>query len=332
MQQALRRDVGPIDPQPLIIRVIYSSWFYLSIASGLGAFVAWALLEPFFDDRALSGQRMPEASVLIVAILLFPVVAAAIGLSLGAAEGIMCRNPSRAIVCGLVGMGIGFGGALVAMFPAGIVLHLFDAIGANFQGGRARNGMPTGMPLLCHMVGRACFWAIASIPAGLGQGVALREKKVILNGIGRRCFGRLCGRTSLRSHLFSLSGNVACHGQPRHRVHHHRPRSRPLRRTGRGLDEDRLAADAGRTTGGQAVRDVPRYHGPGQFAQGRSLPLQGRGHRTAARPDLQSRRTFRDRRLQQPRRDLRQRRSHQASTGSTTETRSCSARRCSNFS
>ena len=42
MQQALRRDVGPINPQPLVIRVIYSSWFYLSIASGLGGLCGWA--------------------------------------------------------------------------------------------------------------------------------------------------------------------------------------------------------------------------------------------------------------------------------------------------
>ena len=39
MHQALRRDTGPIDPQPLVVRIIYSSWFYLSIASRLGGFV-----------------------------------------------------------------------------------------------------------------------------------------------------------------------------------------------------------------------------------------------------------------------------------------------------
>ena len=62
MQQALRRDTGPIDPQPLIIRIIYSSWFYLSIASGLGALLGWACLEPFFDDMATfiaRVRRMP---------------------------------------------------------------------------------------------------------------------------------------------------------------------------------------------------------------------------------------------------------------------------------
>ena len=37
-------------PQPFIIRVLYSSYFYLSLASGLGAFLGWLILEPFFDD------------------------------------------------------------------------------------------------------------------------------------------------------------------------------------------------------------------------------------------------------------------------------------------
>src|SRR5271157_4467932 len=78
MQQALRRDTGPIDPQPLVIRIIYSSWFYLSIASGLGALLGWAVLEPFFDDNAIAHGR----GVTIVAVIFFPVVAAAIGLFL----------------------------------------------------------------------------------------------------------------------------------------------------------------------------------------------------------------------------------------------------------
>ena len=96
MQQALRRDTGPIDPQPLIIRIIYSSWFYLSIASGLGALLGWACLEPFFDDMAIIHRQNLDVSALLAAIFLFPVVAAGIGLFLGASEGIMCRNLSRA--------------------------------------------------------------------------------------------------------------------------------------------------------------------------------------------------------------------------------------------
>ena len=75
----------------MILRVLYSSYFYLSLASGLGAFVAWMIIEPFFDDDR---DRADEFQW--VGLLLFPTVAGFVGLFLGAAEGIMCRNPQRA--------------------------------------------------------------------------------------------------------------------------------------------------------------------------------------------------------------------------------------------
>src|SRR6516162_2998766 len=103
MQQALRRDTEPIDPQPLIIRVIYSSWFYLSIASGLGALAGWALVEPYYT-RGEKGQFNHDQLLLaLVDYLFFVTVAAGVGLFLGAAEGLMCRNIRRASLCGLVG-------------------------------------------------------------------------------------------------------------------------------------------------------------------------------------------------------------------------------------
>ena len=60
MQQALRRDTGPIDPQPLIIRIIYSSWFYLADRqrigglAGLGA--AWSRSS---KKSAIARRRVP---------------------------------------------------------------------------------------------------------------------------------------------------------------------------------------------------------------------------------------------------------------------------------
>ena len=43
------------------------------------------------------------------------------------------------------------------------------------------------------MMGRGAAWAIASIPAGLGQGIALREKRVIFNGVVGGVLGGLLG-------------------------------------------------------------------------------------------------------------------------------------------
>ena len=189
MQQALRRETGPINPQPLIIRVIYSSWFYLSIASGLGALAAWALVEPFFDEEG------GKPASLLVAVLFFPTVAGGIGLFLGAAEGIMCRRMNRAVICGLIGLGVGFGGGLVSDLMIGErVYGIFVQIAVNMMNRPPRPGeMPKGFPLLIIMMGRATAWAIISIPAGLGQGIALKEKKVAINGVVGAVMGGLVG-------------------------------------------------------------------------------------------------------------------------------------------
>jgi hypothetical protein len=187
MQKFLRRDVGPIDAQPWIIRVIYANWFYLSLAAMTGALIGWACLEPWFDDFA-------QEEVQISAILLFPVVAAGVGLLLGAAEGLMCRNLGRALRCGFVGLGVGFVGGFIALIPSSIIFSIMSAIALElWEDPQPGDVMPTGMALAVLMMGRAACWAIAAIPAGMGQGIALRERKVIINGLVGGVLGGLIG-------------------------------------------------------------------------------------------------------------------------------------------
>ncbi len=191
MQRAVRRDVGELEPQPLVIRVIYSSWFYLSIASALGAIVAWAIMEPYVNDFEIASGKG-----VLAGLLLFPMVAGFVGLFLGAAEGIMCRNPGRAFTCGIVGLGVGFGGGLLALIPANMMYGLMTGIAVSLMDPPPRMGelvRPTGFALLVLMMGRAAAWALVSLPAGLGQGVALREKKVIMNGLVGGALGGLLG-------------------------------------------------------------------------------------------------------------------------------------------
>lgn len=186
-QTWLAQDGEQSSDQPWLIRVIYANWFYLSICSGVGGVAAWAVLEPFFDDNAIQGEGM------VAAILLFPTVAGGIGLFLGAAEGIMCRNPRRAFVSGAVGLAVGFVGGLIGVIPTNIVFMLMVSLAAAFWDDPQPDQMPTGMALLILMMGRGAAWAIAGIPAGIGQGVALREKKVILNGVLGGLIGGLIG-------------------------------------------------------------------------------------------------------------------------------------------
>lgn len=188
-RRAMQRNVEA-DLPPLIIRVVYASWFYLAAACMLGAFCAWGVLEPFFDDNVeeKGGQRL-------VSLLIFPSVAAAVGLFLGAAEGLMCRNGLRALKSGAVGMGIGFVGGLIALIPCNIIFVITASIA--FEASRTpvtpASPMPTGLGLLILMIGRGAAWSIISIPAGLGQGIALREKKVVLNGVVGAVLGGLIG-------------------------------------------------------------------------------------------------------------------------------------------
>jgi hypothetical protein len=187
-QAMLHRAMPEAESRPLIIRVLYSSYFYLSLASGLGAFVGWMILEPFFDDRSLLHHQFNWATF-----LLFPTVAGFVGLFLGAAEGIMCRNVQRAAICAAVGLGVGFAGGAVALFVAGIIFAIMTIIAAQFMKDLQPGQPPTGVALLIFMMGRAAAWAVAAIPAGIGQGIALREGKVVVNGLLGGVLGGLLG-------------------------------------------------------------------------------------------------------------------------------------------
>lgn len=189
-QEMLARAVPEVDPQPFIIRMFYSSYFYLSIASGLGAFIAWALLEPFYDDGPMQDNAW-------VALLWFPLVTGFAGMFLGAAEGIMCRNIPRALISTLVGAGVGFLGGLGSFIAAAIAFAIMRSIAVSIfvaqHPNAGPNDEPRGLAFLVFMMGRSMAWTIAAIPAGLGQGIALREKKVLLNGLLGAVLGGLLG-------------------------------------------------------------------------------------------------------------------------------------------
>jgi hypothetical protein len=187
-QAVLRRAMPDATVQPLVVRVIYSSYFYLGLAGAIGALTAWGILEPFFDE---SGMR--HGGSRLVGFMLFPTVAAFVGLFLGAVEGIMCRNFLRAAMSAAVGLGIGFVGGLVALIPAGLVFAVMTTLAVQVGGPPGPDDMPHGFGLLLLIMGRGAAWAIVSIPAGIGQGIAIREKKVFFNGMLGAVLGGLLG-------------------------------------------------------------------------------------------------------------------------------------------
>ncbi len=187
MQQYLSRDLGEMGHQSWIVKVIYANWFYLSLAAMVGGLIGWGILEPWVDDNDLEDEGLAAK------LLLFPTVAGFIGLLLGSAEGIICRNPLRAIRCGFVGLGVGFLGGVMALIPTGFVFGIMSVLAESLWEDPDPNVMPTGLALLVLMMGRGAAWAIVSIPAGIGQGIALREKKVIINGLVGAVLGGLLG-------------------------------------------------------------------------------------------------------------------------------------------
>jgi|GEM_PF-3674765 len=183
-QEFLRRDPGEMTTQSIFKRIFFSSWFYLSLWCGLGALIGWAIVEPFFDDNNL--ERFTPADV-----LMFPLMAGFAALFLGAAEGVMCRNIQRAAISGSVGLGVGFVGSMVLWIPVEIFFALTQVFAHSF--GKDQKGNLAGIPLLLTMIGRAITWAIWSVPTGLGQGIALREWKVTVNGAVGALLGGLLG-------------------------------------------------------------------------------------------------------------------------------------------
>jgi hypothetical protein len=143
------------------------------------------MIEPFFNDA--------NDDELWVRLVLFPAVAGCSGLFLGAAEGVMCRNVQRALICGGVGLAVGFLGGAVAIFPAGFLFVIMQGISASFAKNLQPGALPTGLALVIFIMGRASAWAVAAIPAGIGQGIALREPKIVVNGLLGGVLGGLCG-------------------------------------------------------------------------------------------------------------------------------------------
>lgn len=186
-QAALRRDMPEAEAQPLFLRIIYSSYFYLSIAGAAGALVGWRLLEGHLHEGTARERGGSWAWY-----ILFPTVAGFIGMFLGAAEGIMCRNLPRAILTSAVGLAIGFLGGCLTLIPVGLMYGIMASFALSI-GNPGPGERLKGMALLVLMMGRGAAWAIAAIPAGLGQGTALREKKVAVNGLLGAVLGGLIG-------------------------------------------------------------------------------------------------------------------------------------------
>ncbi|MBM3296704.1 MAG: hypothetical protein FJY83_03800, partial [Candidatus Aminicenantes bacterium] len=111
---------------------IHRSWFYLLLAGLVGALIAWALVEPYFDDSMVMRDEGTAA-----ALIMLLGVGGLTGLMIGAVEGLLARNYARAARCGLIGLGIGIGGGFVALIAAGLAGMLIGLVGVAIVGEEA---------------------------------------------------------------------------------------------------------------------------------------------------------------------------------------------------
>ncbi len=123
-------------------------------------------------------------------LLLFPLVAGFIGLFIGAADGFVCRLPRRALLCGAIGLFVGFVGGFIFSLIANIVYAPLSQFALKMSDtGTGLSAMGFGI----QVIGRSLAWCLAGAAMGLGQGIALRSKRLLLYGFIGGVVGGLLG-------------------------------------------------------------------------------------------------------------------------------------------
>jgi len=123
--------------------------------------------------------------------LLFPLVAALVGLAIAAADGLICRLWRRVLIAGTVGLLVGFIGGFVSGILAELVYAPLTMM-AMQQEGEGAGGLST-VGFMIQMGGRGLAWALAGVAMGLGQGIALRSSRLLLYGFLGGAIGGLLG-------------------------------------------------------------------------------------------------------------------------------------------
>ncbi len=205
-QQAAKRQLSPAERAPVETSIWMNPVFYTAAAGLTGAFLAWAGVEPFVT---VAGENEERGVVLLVMLVAVPSM---IGLFVGLIEGIMSRNFSKAMRCGGIGVGIGFIWGIGGTMLGGFVMNLVKAVGLPFFMSEAPKIDPadplaflTPGILFILISSRAIAWTIVGAGMGVGPGVALKSKKLLLNGIVGGLLGGFLGGLLFDPIGFSLT-------------------------------------------------------------------------------------------------------------------------------
>ena len=125
-------------------------------------------------------------------LLSFAIIGGLIGLAIGAVDGLICRLMRRALLAGTVGLLVGFVGGFFSTIIAGLTYSLIHNLAMKqMEAGGPGNLSPLGFGL--QMIGRSFAWMLAGMAMGLGQGIALRSKRLVLYGFLGGIAGGLLG-------------------------------------------------------------------------------------------------------------------------------------------
>lgn len=175
------------------------------IAGAIGGFLAWALQEPFFNES--TGTHF--AHVLMEMGIVGGIMGALIGVALGSVESILNHLAERALIGAAIGLGVGFGGG----FLGGVVGQL---VYSGLGGGGASS---MGQQIMARSIG----WAVVGTFVGLGQGIAIRSSRKIVNGLLGGLIGGAIGGVMFdligmmvgggaASRAFAITATGACAG------------------------------------------------------------------------------------------------------------------------
>ena len=139
-------------------------------------------LEPLADQSSRNAT---------MSFLIFSIVAGLIGLGIGATDGIVCRLPRRALLGGLVGLLIGFVGGLMSHVIASIIYTPLNHLAQEEFASSSSTAHSLGF--LLQMIARMFAWTLAGSAMGLGQGVALRSRRLLAYGFLGGVIGGLLG-------------------------------------------------------------------------------------------------------------------------------------------
>ncbi len=192
----LQRSLQPQSDEPIVeikTPLYFNPVFYYAVAGSVGALAVWAAFEPYFNDDT-DQIAIPFVSDYI----LFGPVAGVLGLAIGVMYGIANRNARQAAYCGAVGLGVGLGVTVLTTVVADIVFGITTTVATSSMqvppGGFKPDEFPIkGVAFFIFMCGRGLAWAIISMGAGLGLGIALKSKQLTLNGFVGGLIGGLLG-------------------------------------------------------------------------------------------------------------------------------------------